>query len=97
MNYEVIIPRPIKDEIASWGLPRALLLEVYNALLFDLPGRVEELPRLPAPSPTFVFSFKVTDEPEPDRIHWFTFWLTFGEKEGAVYVRQASYEIKGDE
>jgi hypothetical protein len=97
MNYTVAIPRPIRDEIASWGLPRKLLLKLYTILHVDLPGRVDTLPRLAAPSPTFVFTTDVPDENEPGMIHWFTFWLTFGEQEGYVYVRQCVHEIEPEE
>lgn len=38
MNYKVLIAKPVQDSIASWGLPRAVLLEVYHRLLVVLPS-----------------------------------------------------------
>jgi hypothetical protein len=93
MIYTVVVPRPIRDDIASWGLPRRLLLEVYNTLSIDLPGRVDSLPRMAAPSPTFIFSFDLPHEHETGQSHYFTFWFTYGQREDAVYVRQCHHSV----
>ena len=36
MSYKVRIPPNIKRDIASWNLPRGMLLEVYSPLLHRL-------------------------------------------------------------
>ena len=36
MNYRVIIAPAVIETIASWGLPREVLLEVYNRLHINL-------------------------------------------------------------
>lgn len=36
MNYSVRIPPQIKADMTAWGLPRDLLVQVYNRLLSEL-------------------------------------------------------------
>ncbi len=94
MSCKVVVPKPARDEIASWGLPRSVLLEVYNRLLIELAADPDSVTqRLAAPSPTFVFQF-ILDDPEEEGFAFdFVFYLTYGPGEGRVLVvRQSFFE-----
>ena len=87
MEYEVIVPPAIEIEIASWQLPDELLSEMYRRLGEDLAyGHEDTCFRLPAPSPTYVYQFQLRDPILSQVIYTFTFHLTYGPQEYALYV-----------
>lgn len=94
MNYTVVVPEPISDEISAWGISieaEELLYEQLESDLADGPGKCA---RLPAPAPTFVHVIEFQDPAILGITHRCTFWLTFGERDFTLYVRQVDYSNK---
>jgi hypothetical protein len=91
--YTVVIPEPIRNEIASWGLPIEAETELYKRLQADLEiGHEVTCYRVAAPSPTYVYSLELDDPSFPILKHHFTFWLTYGPKDDCLYVHQCSHK-----
>jgi len=53
-------------------------------------GDVSKSGRFPAP--TYVYEMKLPDPAVPGVVHRFTFWLTYGPRDDALYVMQADHE-----
>jgi len=88
----VAVPLDIKEQIRSWDLSRRLLIEVYSRLNELGPKHEEVCMHLAAPTPTFVYSVDVLEDQDlPSKNHGFTFWLTYGEQDGVLYVRQCDH------
>ena len=91
MSFTVVVPDPIRDEIASWLLPADLEELLYSRLQEDLEyGHEHTCQRIAAPSPTFVHYFELEELFSPVR-HCFTFWLTYGPQDDCLYVHQTHY------
>ena len=93
MNYTVVIPDPIVDKIVSWGLSLEAEEQLYQRLEDDLrEGHKDKCSCLAAPSPTFVYSLELQDPAIRGLMHSYTFWLTYGELESRLYVRECDHE-----
>jgi len=97
VNYTVVVPEPIRDEIARWDLSLEAEDELYAQL--EAPITQEALDamwRLPGPGFVFVYSF---DGPDPlilGLTHFYTFWLVYGAKDDHLYIHQCDYKRTGD-
>lgn len=92
MRYEVLVPEPVRDEIASWGLPADTADELYARLQSDLEyGHEHTCFRLSAPTPTYVFKLSLEDPLLKGITHDVTFYLTYGPKDYALYVMSCQY------
>jgi hypothetical protein len=93
MSFAVVVPEPILDEIASWGLPPEVEETLFARLEADLEyGHETTCFRLAAPSPTYAYQL---DLPHPDLagVHFlFLFHLTYGPADDTLYVQYARHE-----
>lgn len=95
MAYEIAIPEPIQDKIASWGLP----VEVEDRFYAELEGGFtqEELDRLwkhPGPGFAYVYNLDFQDPLNCWTTYFFTLWLVRGSLANQLYIYQCNYEAK---
>lgn len=95
MRFTVVVPEPIQDEINRWALPIDVEEELYRRLQADLEyGHEFTCPQVPAPSPTYIFKLTLQDPSLLGVSHGFTFYLTYGPLDDALYVRDCSHESR---
>jgi hypothetical protein len=93
VTYEVVLPKPMQDEIGSWGLSFETEEDLYRFLEEEFrDDPFQKWPRLAAPSPTIHASFEIQDREILGITHYFTFWMTEGETDGCLYVRQCEHQ-----
>jgi hypothetical protein len=93
VSFIVVVPEPLRNEISSWGLSIDAELLLYERLESDLAdGHEDKLPRLAAPSPTYIYDLEFQDPLLLGIRHYCTFWLTYGELDNALYVRQCTHK-----
>lgn len=88
MSYKVIIPKNIKHDIAAMGLPRKLLLEVYNRLLQELPGNPDSVlgEQIIPLAHTFAYHFVLLDNERMPHQHVFMFAIERDDKQAELRV-----------
>lgn len=91
MEYEVIVPDWIRNDIQE-----TLHLSVDGeARLYELLetglayGHEKTCFRLAAPTPTYIYKVELSDQGTD---YLFTFWLTYGPRDDALYVMQWATE-----
>jgi len=95
VRFTVVVPEPIQDEISSWGLPSDVEEELYKRLQADLEyGHEFTCPQVPAPSPTYIHKLPLEDPTILGITHVFTFYLTYGPQDDALYVMNCIYESR---
>jgi len=74
VSYTVLIPAPIKRDIATWGLPRELHLEVYRKLIQELAANPDaHLGEVIVPLLARSYSFTLVDNQRLPHQHVFMF------------------------
>jgi hypothetical protein len=92
MNFTVVVPEPIRDEIRSWGLSIEAEDKLYEVLENELrTGHEEKCSRLAAPAPTYLFDLEFQDPCILGITHSCTFWLTYGPRDDALYVMHCTH------
>jgi hypothetical protein len=92
VSFIVVALPPIQDEIRSWGLSIDAEDLLYKLLGEELAeGHEQKCARLSAPSPTFVYDLDFQDPCVLGITHFCTFWLTYGEQDDALYIRQCQH------
>jgi hypothetical protein len=97
VTYVIDVPDPMQDEIRSWGLSLEAEDELYARLEPGLTSEeLEKCWRLAVPSPTYAHYVDFQDPVLLGVTHSFTFYLTFGEKDDTLYIRDGQHTEKED-
>lgn len=92
-KYVARIRREVKATIASWQLPREMLVGVYTRLLTDLVAAPDRLLRDPITPPNlWAFHFTLGEKP---RRHLFSFAVERRDYVGELHVLDARLTIEG--
>src|SRR5438128_808342 len=87
MSYAVRIPGPVRKKIASWGLPDALLVEVYLRLTDELARNPSlHLVRAEEPFDGMVYRFSLIDPENRLCEHFCIFHVLYGQVEATLEV-----------
>ncbi len=82
----------MQEKIRSWNLPLETEDHLYDILDLGLTSEaLNQLSRLPAPNPTFLWDFDFQDAVIHGMIHYCTFWLTFGPVDDCLYVMNCDH------
>ena len=94
MNFKTVVPQPIRRRIASWLLPRRLVIEVYQRLHVDLAANPDQLlGNVVAPYAGRQYSFTLTEGPPPAYRHFFLFVVERREAEQFLIVLACSHTV----
>jgi hypothetical protein len=90
VNYTIVVPEPMQDEICSWGMS----LEAEDDLYAQLePGltqqRLDQCRRLAGPVPIFILDIEFQDPRILGILHFCTFHLVYGEQDGLLSMLSA--------
>ncbi len=93
MSLSVEVPAAVERQMADWGLPNALLLEVYRRLDQDLPrdAATKGLRRVYGPVDDYIWSFAFQDPADPHCQHFFLFTIRYRQDETGLVVTNCGY------
>lgn len=87
MSFKVLLTDRLRREIASWGLPDHILVEVYSRLrdgLAERPGA--SLARIDRPWDGMALPVEIIDPTNRLRVYRFLFHVLLGQDEESVIV-----------
>lgn len=98
MNYKVKVELRVRRLIASWGLPRDLLLAEYDRLFPELPADPDRhlVDRLP-PLRYFAYRFLLEDRTSLPRLHHFFFAVDRRDNVGELHILGANHSTAAEE
>jgi hypothetical protein len=98
MNYRALVPKPVKDQIASWGLPRPLVLAIYTRLHGELAADPDQhLRDRVVPLAAFAYRFTLEDKGPIPRLHHFFFAVDRRDDLGELRILGGSHDTDAPE